>query len=254
MAIARDNSSVLTSNSGNLANVSINSYVLASGNNALFIGVVNNDDLGSTVTGVTYNSIGLTQLGTKVVNGNVANNSSITFWYGVEGVIGSGTHDITATRDGTHLNGFRIIAASYTGVAQTGTIINPSSPVQQAVHSGTWSNSLTTTVDNSWVVGWMENEDTGSNLSASTGLTAVTAASFGMFFDSNAAITPAGANTFAATTSGTPFWCGYVAGFAPVAAAGPANVKTWDGVTQSTGIKTYNGLALASTKTVIGVA
>lgn len=37
-------------------------------------------------------------------------------------------------------------------------------------------------------------------------------------------------------------------------ASGPANVKKWDGVTQSTGIKTYEAVALASVKTVIGVA
>lgn len=36
--------------------------------------------------------------------------------------------------------------------------------------------------------------------------------------------------------------------------AGPANVKTKDGVTQSTGIKTYEGVALASVKTVEGVS
>lgn len=38
------------------------------------------------------------------------------------------------------------------------------------------------------------------------------------------------------------------------AVVGPALVKTWDAVTQSTGIKTYEGVALASVKTVIGVA
>ena len=37
------------------------------------------------------------------------------------------------------------------------------------------------------------------------------------------------------------------------AAAGPANVKTWDGVTQSTGIKTYFAVTLASVKTVDGI-
>lgn len=36
-------------------------------------------------------------------------------------------------------------------------------------------------------------------------------------------------------------------------ASGPSNIKTWDGITQSTGIKTYNGLALASTKSVNGI-
>jgi len=35
--------------------------------------------------------------------------------------------------------------------------------------------------------------------------------------------------------------------------AGPTTVKTWDGVTQSTGIKTYMGVALASVKSVDGL-
>jgi len=34
--------------------------------------------------------------------------------------------------------------------------------------------------------------------------------------------------------------------------AGPTTVKTWDGVTQSTGIKTYLGVTVANTKSVIG--
>lgn len=36
------------------------------------------------------------------------------------------------------------------------------------------------------------------------------------------------------------------------AAAGPTTVKTWDGVTQSTGIKTYFGVTLANVKSVNG--
>jgi len=35
--------------------------------------------------------------------------------------------------------------------------------------------------------------------------------------------------------------------------SGPANVKTWNGITQSTGVKTYNDLALASVATVNGI-
>jgi hypothetical protein len=38
------------------------------------------------------------------------------------------------------------------------------------------------------------------------------------------------------------------------AAAGPTTVKTWDGVTQSTGIKTYLTASLATTKTVNGAS
>lgn len=39
----------------------------------------------------------------------------------------------------------------------------------------------------------------------------------------------------------------------PTPATGPTNVKTWDGVTQSTGIKTYEDVALASVKSVNGI-
>ncbi len=35
--------------------------------------------------------------------------------------------------------------------------------------------------------------------------------------------------------------------------SGPANVKTWDGITQSTGVKTYGAVALGSTKTWDGI-
>ncbi len=38
-----------------------------------------------------------------------------------------------------------------------------------------------------------------------------------------------------------------------VVPSGPTNVKTFDGVTQSTGIKTYLGVALSSTKSVDGI-
>lgn len=39
----------------------------------------------------------------------------------------------------------------------------------------------------------------------------------------------------------------------PYTNPGPTNVKTWDGVTQSSGVKTYEGVAIASVKSVIGV-
>lgn len=50
---------------------------------------------------------------------------------------------------------------------------------------------------------------------------------------------------------------GFAAGmvsFAPAVAAGPTTVKTWDGITQSTGIKTYFGVDLANVKTVDGAS
>lgn len=53
------------------------------------------------------------------------------------------------------------------------------------------------------------------------------------------------------TASGSPVFATDTPSVCSV--VGPAGVKTWNGVTQSTGIKTYLGVALASTKSVIGV-
>ncbi len=75
-------------------------------------------------------------------------------------------------------------------------------------------------------------------------------ASFGMGQDSNGML---GAGTITNVWSGGTGSNGFVV-FVQNAAAGPANVKTWDGVTQSTGIKTYFGVALASVKSVNGVS
>lgn len=53
------------------------------------------------------------------------------------------------------------------------------------------------------------------------------------------------------TASGSPVFATDTPSVCSV--VGPAGVKTWNGVTQSTGIKTYLGVALASTKSVIGI-
>lgn len=57
------------------------------------------------------------------------------------------------------------------------------------------------------------------------------------------------ANTL--TPSGSPVFA--VDGPSVCTVVGPAGVKTWNGVTQSTSVKTYLGVALASVKSVIGV-
>lgn len=194
--------------------MTISSYVLAAGSNLLFVGVVNTFDSGSTTSGVTYNGVALTQIGSKLIT-SAGDDTSITIWYGIEAVIGSGTHDIVATRSAASTSPMRMIAASYLGVAQTGTIINPTSPASQAVHSGTWTNSVTTTVNNSWVLSFCENENTGSNLVAGTGANAVTSTLYSMIFDSLGSVATAGSYSMTVTTAGTPFWGGFSVGIAP---------------------------------------
>lgn len=67
----------------------------------------------------------------------------------------------------------------------------------------------------------------------------------------NNVYTDASGNSNTLTPSGSPVFATDVP--AVCAVVGPTNVKTWDGVTQSTGVKTYFGVAVASVKSVNGV-
>ncbi len=74
------------------------------------------------------------------------------------------------------------------------------------------------------------------------------------FGDSNGTITSGVGYTQTISSGCTQQFEQNAIAIAPFVAAGPTNVKTFDGVTQSTGIKTYFGVALASTKTVDGIS
>lgn len=80
--------------------------------------------------------------------------------------------------------------------------------------------------------------------------------SAGTFSSDTAAISMASSGdidrvTFDADTGANSYW-DYISPTSPFV-AGPASVKTFDGVTQSSGIKTYFGVATASVKSVNGI-
>ncbi len=94
---------------------------------------------------------------------------------------------------------------------------------------------------NYWLVIYTTNAESASNYSAWCG--AVASAPYGGWKHSTD-----GSTWSAAVTNQSEY-----ATFDVTAPAGPANVKTKDGVTQSTGITTYMALAVGSTKSVEGV-
>lgn len=75
-------------------------------------------------------------------------------------------------------------------------------------------------------------------------------ASAGIAWGNRAAATATTAGS--ATLSSSQSWGAIILALSPKP-SGPANVKTWDGIAQSTGIKTYNGVAVGSTKGVISI-
>ncbi len=237
MAIARDSTGSGTNGGSSPTTFS---HTCTGSNLILFVGV--RTDV--AVTGVTYAGVAMTKLN-EISNGGIA-----SFWYLINPSTGANNVVVTGAGAGYQ----QCAAVSYTGVKQ--------SSFPDASNSATLTGTpitaaVTTIADNCWVVG-LGVDNNGSGIqSAGT--------STSLFFqqnnnilwvDTNAVVHPAGSRTIAVNdTSGSAVQTFIIASMAPfVTPSGPANVKTFDGVTQSTGIKTYLGVALASTKTVDGIA
>lgn len=196
-----------------------------------------------TVTGVTYNGVAATRL--------LLYTGSTGQYHYVYGLIApdSGAHNVEVSHSGTLQHWAQ--SATYTGVNQValptifGGATNPGTATSLTL-------TLTSVVDNSWMV-------MGSGVqrapTASTGSTQRTNSggdNSGKLFDSNGAITPAGNKSMAVT-------------FSSIAANGMASsgviieppattlIKTVDGLEKAS-VKTVNGLAIASVKTINGLA
>lgn len=216
----------------------------------LFVSFGNNST-SDTATGVTFNGAAMTQVAKKQAG------ATSPVWSYLYAIVGqSGTHNVVITLSSGSI--YRATCSSYTGVNQsitwTGTPTDNTATANSNNTSSTINSSVTTIADNSWVFTccWGDNgtvNTTTTNITIRGTAQVVTQAG-----DSNAAVTPAGAYSQTWNAGGNEIWAMIQATFSPAVAAGPANVKTWDGITQSTGVKTYGALALASTKTWDGVA
>lgn len=244
MAIARDtNTALQIAGPGTTGSVSHT----CTGSNLILWCLMQNENQ-SGFNSITYNSVALTQ----AVSYNMSNGQQVSLWYLVAPA--TGAHTFAVDRIGT-VNDCQMQIVSYTGAAQTG---QPDATVSanNAV-STSLTTTLTTVADNtiSVLVGYSNGSQpaasTNSSLIASIDTDRCTA------FDSTGAgpKTPAGSFSMTFSNDTSIIDASVMASFAPfVTPTGPTNVKTWDAVTQSTGVKTYEGVALASTKTVIGVA
>ena len=151
-------------------------------------------------------------------------------------------------------------AASYTGASQSANVIQDATGHVQkgtasaASYTSQIDSSQATSQDNSWQLGivWIE----ATSVSVGSGTTQRVnpgGAFLSLFTDNNAAITPAGTNSLNWTPSVSQrgSWISWTV--APAVAAGPANLKTFNGLAKAS-VKTINGLAIASVKTVNGLA
>lgn len=194
----------------------------------------------------SYNGTGMTTIDNQSVNFNTSRSNIL---------VAPSTGANTLAVNTTNSFGLRLLGSSYTGCAQTGqpdghsqSNTNNGSPFSMTVGDGA------TTAAGCWGVAACVAFGASSNAIQSPGVARSTTATTCIVGDTNGPVTAGGdASITFNVGSGNANCFAAGVGLAPVPAAGPANVKTWDGVSQATAIKTYNGVPVASTKGVIGV-
>jgi hypothetical protein len=147
-----------------------------------------------TVT-MQYASTSMTEIGSQQTNNTGSNNfTSDTFYLAAPP---TGTHNLVITTTNSMTNGFYVHCASYTGVNQT-------SPIDTSTqHNTTYpasgdSATITTTADNSFVVGFWGDLG-GRTHSAGSGTTQRTSDGQGAVEDGGGAVSPAGSKTISIT-------------------------------------------------------
>lgn len=219
------------------------SYPCTGANRALVVLAYNDTNTTDNVSGITYNGVSMSR-------------QSFSAGSGITGVSlytllnpASGTNNLTVTWSGGGLG--RILAASFVGVDQTNGI--NAQNTNGAAATTTVTNSITTSVAGIWGASLIVNAS--GTAAASTNINAVRVSSANYSIgDSDGSLGAAGTYSLTWTQSSDYNLGSGAVGLREVSASGPTNVKTWDGVTQSTGIKTYMGVTLANTKTVDGIS
>jgi len=214
---------------------------------ALFVGI-QTAATSDTISGVTYNGVSMTELTSH--NGSDSKHKSF-------GLISpaTGTNSVSITYTNSSGNGARAVVMSYTGANGFG-----ATNTQQTT-STPQTLSVTTTQDNSWLVGF-----TGANVAFSgTNYTAGTSTTLrgtvgagGRIncggYDSNAAKSPTGSYSLSsAGNSGFNNVQSVVELKEGSPVSGPTNLKTLNGIAKAN-IKTINGIAIANVKTYNGIA
>ena len=225
------------------------------GSNPILIASIHSNGAGghtTEYTGASYNSVAMTLAGGSKILTHASTNSYGSLWYLTGPATGSNTLATTGSPDLWEFNGCSV---SYSGAAQS------SQPDNIATAGQTGNNSpktmsLTTVADNCWLVMSVNNNFDGQ-MTASTGATkrAETANPYyeAALFDSNSAKTPAGSYSMTVTFGSNDRTSFILISISPyVAATGPANLKTVNGLAKAS-VKTLEGLAIASTKTYNGL-
>jgi len=179
------------------------SHTCTGTNRLLFVGGMNQES-SSTITGVTYDGVALTE-----IDSSSQTNNSVSLWYLI--APSTGANDVVVTRS-TSTDALLGVGVSYTGCLQSGV---PDSYNTGGAGSGTSLSIATTTVaDNCWITGIFRNEVAVNVAGDNTTMRNSSSISMG---DTNADQSPAGSHSIGVTWSGSGRNVGVVASFAPAA-------------------------------------
>lgn len=167
-------------------------------------------------TGVTYNGVSMTQIGTAQTHPTTGV-SSTSAWYLIAPATGSNTISIATTTAGSTA----AVAMSYTGAKQSG---QPDSNAKNSYNTTahtTWSLSTTVVASNCWLAAGMVDDSNAPTAGASTTMRQNSASGFGGF-DSNGTVST-GSQTlnFAFSSSGKQ--TGIIVSIAPSVATATTN-------------------------------
>ena len=212
------------------------SLTLAGSDRLLILAPDNGSGGTSIITGTTWNT---TEIGTFLTGVAFGGGNAETRQYYVNNPT-SGTHNAAAAGLNSDI---RLIASSYTGVNQSSPI--DASTTQSNASTSSFVPAITTTQDNCYIV--VSGQNNGGTATASVGTMRQAAGTGRMLGDNSAPTT--GSNSMTMGGVGTASWGASVVSLAPVAAAGPANLKSLD-TNVKANIKSYNTNVLANIKSI----
>ncbi len=206
MAIAFD---AVSSGSLTVSSTRTWSHTCSGANRILFVTTYNNDTA-SSITGVTYNGVGMTLLAQSTHN-NIRN----VTWYLIAPDSGANNVIVTASNGSGSIGGS---SASYTGALQSG--VPDASQVGSS--DGDYTGTVTTVAANCWTVLTVIN--VAVDLSAGTGTTErINNLRYGFIGDSNGALSSGSHSMTVTSGDGGAISC-VMFSFAPAVSANTGNL------------------------------
>ncbi len=200
-----------------------------------------------TISSVTYNGVGMTQI-SSISGGDIGAGETHALFRLVAPA--TGANNVVVTLSGS--TAIASISSSYTGVNQTTPI--DATRTETNLETGTsYSEAITSTVNNAWAI-WCTREYAGRTITAGadTALRQREATQYGIILaDSNALITPAGSRTLNLDANLSGNWLSDI--LVTLTPSANTSIKTINGLAVAS-VKTVNGLAIASVKNFNGLA